>query len=594
MRRILRWGMLVVLSLMVMFSIVRAIPPQQASNRFEQDLLDLRNDIELLADFAFPGGQRPDEWKGTDDIGSPSFVADLWFDNELLADEVFGLRVRPIDWIGATTTSGILVVRNVRHDLELSADEVLEEFRPDAWVGGPPLFRCSRTVMNTVFLLDTQFNTRPNTPESVLDYCVVVEDEIEDTLLDQALTQRQVANEDVPEELLAVRGDLERLTDEVLGVNNRPPNWIDNTDIDSPDLAGDIFIDLETLADIVLDPGVRPGAWIGTTQTSSLATLRNLRHDLELLTDTQLGGGNRPTGWQGDVQLTRCEPILQNLVFLADAVYQYQVPDIQTPSRSEYCSQVRRSVNFIVENPPPDQPDPGTRVPDVTDEVDTRYLAESELAFSYLDAAATQFMGVMPRGTEFRAWYRNFNGSTMMFVSGENFALFIDRRWTSLPQNVFNTLPTLEGVAPLTFCDALWCDGPGPTPTPTGSGPLLQILQDATVPPPQVNEVPDADVTGKTLVNWNAIRINYILQQQEQGTAQVTLEICRSAQQILCEPVTSVFNTSINQPVAALSVFNGLNVYELPYGYSTQFVIESVSFFSEDIWLDDPTLPSGR
>ena len=57
-------------------------------------------------------------------------------------------------------------------------------------------------------------------------------------------------------------------------------------------------------------------------------------------------------------------------------------------------------------------------------------------------------MGQMPLGTRFRAWYRNYNDSTMMFVSGENFALYIDRRFTTLPQDVFDRLPTLRRRSP--------------------------------------------------------------------------------------------------------------------------------------------------
>jgi hypothetical protein len=205
----------------------------------------------------------------------------------------------------------------------------------------------------------------------------------------------------------------------------------------------------------------------------------------------------------------------------------------------------------------------------------------------------------MPGGTLFRAWYRNFGGSSMMFVSGEDFAVFIDRRWTDLDEDVFRRLPTTEGVRPLTFCDANWCNGPSPTPTPTGSGPLLEIIQANTPPAPIIAEVTPGFVEEQSLVSWNNIRVNYLLQrpgvqcttsQTVAGCVQVSLEICIDPSQVVCEPVVSVLDaaTGVAQPV--VSQFNGLNVYELPYGYSTNFTIQASNFYSNDIWLNDPSL----
>lgn len=589
MRRILRWMSLITLLLLIVFSVVSAIPPLQETV-LQRTLSELRSNLELLADRIVGGGARPDEWKANTDFLSASMLADLWFDNELLADQIFGRGLRPLDWIGASSSNPDLVARNIRHDMELAADRSIGlDLRPDNWIPGPRLFRCSRTLMNTIYLLDFEYNVRPQTDEAVRVYCPAIEDEVEDSLLDQALQQPAIANDTLPSLVLSVRGDLERLADESLGVNNRPPGWLDNTIVDSPTLAQDVFTDLERLADIVLEPGVRPGGWIGTLQFSPIASFRNLRHDLELLADIRLGEGNRPRGWQGDSELFRCEPLLQGFVFLVEKAYNFTVPNISATSRVDYCAQVERAANFLVENPPRDE-ETG-EVIGLTEEVDERYLAESQIAFAYLDLAATQYLGMMPRGVEFRAWYRNFSPSNMMFVSGEDFAVYIDRRWTTMPQNLFNTLPTLEGVIPLTFCDATWCNGPGPTPTPTGSGPIIEILLGNTTPiASQVEITPDADTGEKLLVTWNHLRVNYILQRPDVGRVQVTLEICREPNQLVCEPVLSVFDTSTNQAVASSSQTAGLNVYELPYGYSTQFIIEGLAYYSRDIWLNDPTL----
>jgi hypothetical protein len=199
-------------------------------------------------------------------------------------------------------------------------------------------------------------------------------------------------------------------------------------------------------------------------------------------------------------------------------------------------------------------------------------------------------MGVMPYDTEFRAWYRNYNTSTMMFVTGEDFALFIDRRWTTMTEDAFRRLPTLEGKKPRTFCDASWCDGPGPTPTPTGDGPLVLLLPQST--PEPTRDTQNLQTQGKALVGWNNIRVNYLLDRPG-GTVQVSLEICSDSTQTICEPVISVFDNTTGTLRPVISRFNGLNVYEFKYGYQTNFVIEGATRFSNDIWISDCTFRQG-
>ncbi len=215
--------------------------------------------------------------------------------------------------------------------------------------------------------------------------------------------------------------------------------------------------------------------------------------------------------------------------------------------------------------------------------------AESEYAFSYLDVAATQYMGVMPAGTRFRALYRNFGDSNMMFVQGTDFALYVDMRFTSLSETTFRSLPTLDGVDPLAFCDAIWCNGPGPTPTPTGSGPLLSVLVQSTpVATPNVGQL----TVTKQLVSWNQVRVTYVFDDLQSKTAQVALELCPQGAEVAtgCEPVNSVFDNNAGAAKPVLSTFNGLNVFDFRYGYSTNLVIESANFYSQDVWISDPTI----
>jgi hypothetical protein len=177
----------------------------------------------------------------------------------------------------------------------------------------------------------------------------------------------------------------------------------------------------------------------------------------------------------------------------------------------------------------------------------------------------------------------------MMFVAGQDFALYVDRRFTTLPETIYNSLPTLEGLDPIAFCDARWCNGPGPTPTPTGSGPLEAVLFSST---PQATPNPGALEASKQLVSWNYVRVTYVQDNPNARTAQVTLELCQQPAQnaVACEPVLTVFNTQTAAFVPPVGQFNGLNVYELPYGYSTNVVIESQNFFARDVWISDPTI----
>ncbi len=570
-----RLFLLVGVVLVVMAGMVWAAPPAQQIDNFGNFVREVRADLELLVDEVL-AGERPEGWTSNDDSRNlAKYVADLWFDNELLANAVFG-DGRPTGWIGApSTSSAVIVARNVRHDLELTADEYwgFDNRRPE-WRGAAPRFRCSRSLQNLVSLLVEVHNVTFLSPETAFNFCSLVTSEAEDQVLRIALSTPEI-QEQTPDLILAVRGDLERLADEELGLNTRPAGWRGNRDRNSVTLASDIFLDLDTLADTQLGAGQRPAGWIGIIPNAPYFAYRNLRHDLELLANA-LGRVPRPRGWQGIDPIQICDPTLQNLVVMA--VFDYQFSREGLTEGAAYCQQLDVAANQLAENPP---------ISEAASEQDSRFRAESRLAFSYLDQAATQYMGVMPYGIEFKAWYRNYGESTMMFVSGQDFAVFIDRRWTTLDENDFRSLPTIEGVRPLTFCDAIWCNGPGPTPTPTGSG-AIELLLNASTPPAPVNP---ADVSAdKQQVSWNNIRVTYLLDNEALKSAQVTLEICKTTSQTDCEPVTVVFDNNLGAAKPVLSQFNGLNVYEFTYGYTANLIIEGATLFSPDVWISDPTI----
>ena len=57
-----------------------------------------------------------------------------------------------------------------------------------------------------------------------------------------------------------------------------------------------------------------------------------------------------------------------------------------------------------------------------------------------------------------------------------------------------------------------------------------------------------------------------------------------------CEPVVQVFDNNANAVKQVISQYNGLNVYEFRYGYTTNLVIEGESRYANDVWIADPTI----
>jgi hypothetical protein len=581
----MHWRRFIILAalfaLLLVTSVVWAAPRAQ-TGPVQQGIFDTRADLEVLATEVFAGEARPEGWTGNFNVDAVTVVSDLWFDNELLANQLFGEGNRPDTWISATALLAPILARNVRHDLEIAADFFFQgPERPTDWRGSVPIVRCDRTLQNAVALLDEFFSLETNVPDSAFNYCRAVAADLEDELVN-IYFGTQIEDQPLVDPLdliVAVRGDLERLADERLGLGTRPPGWVGNRERASTTIIGDNFIDLQLLADALIGINQRPDGWLGGVTTLPGASYFSLRHDLELLADEALGFNTRPTGWQGLLPLARCEPITQQLIYASTVQYGFSIDGLDATAPN-FCAQANSAVNLLVEAPP---------VLDVVDAQADEQMSRTAIAFAYLDVAATEYMGMMPDNTEFRALYRNFGESTMMFITGEDFALYIDSRWTDLPNEIFSGLPTLEGVRPIAFCNAAWCNGPSPTPTPTGGGPLVALVVGSTpVAPPSANEI---SIT-KTQVSWSNVRVTYLADNAGTRSAQVTLEVCVGAadSSAACEPVSRYFNnaTGVEQPVIGQN--NGLNVYDLPYGYITNVLIESETRFSTDVWISDPTI----
>lgn len=577
------WVMMMVMGV----GFVLAMPAAQSSDpiTFEQNL---RADLDALAEIVF-AGELPESWTGNLSPTTPNFIADLFFDNEQLANAIFGEGIRPDDWFGASSPTRQLVARNIRHDLEAAASFYYGGVtRPEGWNGASARNTCDRIAQTVLLVMSRDYSTETTTLEGVVDYCRLVmieaEEDIYTDLLPSVGTEILAA-----ENVGSLRGDLERLADERLGLENRPTGWIGNRDETTPTFINDVSVDLNNLADNQLGAGVRPEGWNSISITASpVVLIRGLRVNIELLTDAALGEGVRPTGWQGTNPLARCDTRLQTLVTLVDGRGGTVGESLDTTQTDDavLCAQARDLAVQAAENPPTfagggDE-----------DSVDSRLLFKSRNAFSYLDVTALQYMGPMPYDTQFRPWYRNFQESNMMFVTGEGFALFIDRRWTNMPEESFRLLPNLEGRKPLTFCDASWCNGPQPTPTPTGSGPIIEILGAGTPQPTFVAPITGPVPTNKTLVTWNHIRVTYLFDNSVTRTAQVALEICAETAQITCEPVVSIYDSLTNGYKPILQQYNGLNVFDLPYNYQTNVIVEGATRYSRDIFISEPGLRS--
>jgi len=572
---------------------VYAGPPAQGEGEepvtprtdFGTFVINVRLDLELLADEVNGPGIRPTGWNGNIDPTSPSILADIWLDLEAEADLVIGEEgARPPGWAGATSPTPDRVARNLRHDLELLADVAFGEGqRPDDWIGALPIFSCDITVQNLIDMMERTFEFTPTTPPSVVDYCAAVTGEAQDAMASQGIT---LVEGDIPQLLENIRGDLERLADELNGLGVRPDGWRRTITLESGQMADDLLNDLELLADQHLGEDNRPPGWIGSTGISPGIAVRNLRHDLEILADLTLVGRDyledgRPYGWLGTEgfgdNTTFCPAATQSLVLLMRTYYRYEAPPIEAPDISTFCSTLAADANRYAESDPER----------VSEEelagvvgASGKPIAESDLAFAYLDVGALQYMGVMPRGTPFEAWYRNFGESSMMYVVGDNFAVYVSRNWTTLSEEDFYRLPTLQGVIPETYCFADWCAGPGPTPTPTGQVPTPTPGAAPGGPPPGGGNL--------VLVPWNQVVVFYDQDKPESGTVLVRLELC-AAVNFGCEPVQAVFD-AVGNPLPIINVIGPYPVFELPYGYSNSYILESASYYANEIWISDPTL----
>ena len=146
-----------------------------------------------------------------------------------------------------------------------------------------------------------------------------------------------------------------------------------------------------------------------------------------------------------------CSRTVNNLVALL--VRDYQFKPESKPEDADYCAKLEDEANTFAEK-------------QISGTSGEGIEGASNGAFAYLDAGAKQYVGTMPKGTTFTAIARNATvGSQMLYVTGDNFAVFVDYAFTTILPADAQKLPDVETVEVKPFCSQDWCRNPGPPPT---------------------------------------------------------------------------------------------------------------------------------
>lgn len=135
-------------------------------------MIDIRRDLEVMADDQFGVGTRPEGWN----VGVNQYDLQLTLltrsDLELMASTLINPESRPRGWMSAFDSTEFAEARDVRYDLELLADLIYGvNNRPQGWVGGDPLLRCNRATQALVNLLERGGIFRLDVPANDTEFC---------------------------------------------------------------------------------------------------------------------------------------------------------------------------------------------------------------------------------------------------------------------------------------------------------------------------------------------------------------------------------------------------------------------------------------
>lgn len=249
--------------------------------------------------------------------------------------------------------------------------------------------------------------------------------------------------------LVRARSDLELLANSQLG-SERPVGWSGSLDINDPQLALLVRLDLELLLARLLGADTRPDAWFGAVPSTPFAVARDIRHDIELLADIVIAPSVRPPDWSGDAPLMRCDRATQNLVELLQREGRFTLTT--DPNQSDYCRRAAVEVSQFVEVNLLGAGAGGVAASD-------GYRANNSQALAFLDRGASRRAGIIPTEAVFTPLARSYTQfSNMALVRDDGFEVFVDYTSTTIPREVFETLPDVSAAASAPVCAAAWCE----------------------------------------------------------------------------------------------------------------------------------------
>ncbi len=249
--------------------------------------------------------------------------------------------------------------------------------------------------------------------------------------------------------LVSARSDLELLANSQLG-SERPVGWSGSLDINDPQLALLVRLDLELLLARLLGADTRPDAWFGAVPSTPLAVARDIRHDIELLADIVIAPSVRPPDWSGDAPLMRCDRATQSLVALLQREGRFTLTT--DPNQPDYCRRAAVEVSQFVEVNLLGAGAASAARPD-------GYRANNSQALAFLDRGASRRAGIIPLEAVFTPLARSYTQfSNMALVRGDGFEVFVDYTSTTIPREVFETLPDVSAAASAPVCAAAWCE----------------------------------------------------------------------------------------------------------------------------------------
>ncbi|MBN1967343.1 MAG: hypothetical protein JW910_22005, partial [Anaerolineae bacterium] len=317
---------------------------------------------------------------------------------------------------------------------------------------------------------------------------------------------------------------------------------------------------------------------------------RAARHDLERLADAALGFNERPVGWTypETAALVRCSRSTQNLVSLLRANDDF-VFTVSDPSQPSFCRSIEIEAGTFVENPPADTGNQGAILAGspgeasegsgiVIIETGEGIFGEATRPNIFLDHSARVEVGLMPRGTTFVALARSSApDSSMMYVQGEGFNVWLSWEYTTLSEPQYLGLPfahQIEDRLPPLLCMAWFCTQLITNGDPLNEGTVGVRGGQASLAQPGGN---------LQRLDYSQARFYFEADDPIAGWGEFRADLCGPAG---CEPALRLWE--FGQVVPPVRTVGGYAVWRLGYNFHGTARLESSSYYVEQLWLTHP------